>query len=680
MTLKYSAVLLLATLLIACVALSTSAVQPVHATDASVPVKIETYGSAWDGYLAYPLTDTISPIQNNYIVVMNTNGEVVRLLNNTRERYRDSIKYVAQDKLMVEGNGGTDIRGVPTLFWNPITNATEYFPGVGGHHDIEYNPVSHTFLALRDHILTIGTARVIFDTIVEFDATGGVLWTWDSANYFSYPTQVCPCNDTARGTVDFTHSNSLEWDIQANVIYLNIRNLNTFCKIDKTTSSLIWCVGEHGNFDLRDANGKHVSSLWYHSHHVVQVAPDVFSMFDNDFHNTTSTRTCGVDDEAHSRMLEVTVNEHDMTASVTWNWTGPRQYYSTAFGAVDRLPNGDRLATFGTPDHSWVNSTGAVLVEVNPSGQVVRTYTFPYGWKIYRAIHIILSGAANGLVTDNWGLLDGPSPDALTLAASSSRLFMAARSTDNTIWYRTMDLMDTAAAWSGWSQVEGLTDARIAIQVFNSRLYFVCKQASSNNLWYGYYQLSAGNVAGSFSDWTILDGAGSQYAVSLATDGTYLYVAAVSIDGSIWHRRMDTLGSWTGWVRILGFTDVSPAIAVFQSRLYFVCKQKASTNIWYGYVDLTVYPNWNEWTFLPGPSPDAAQLTISNSRLYVSARSTDNTIWYASMNSSGLWSNWVQLPGYTSSSVGINVFSGVLVFAAREAGATNLWWYGTTAT
>ena len=34
--------------------------------------------------------------------------------------------------------------------------------------------------------------------------------------------------------------------------------------------------------------------------------------------------------------------------------------------------------------------TGAVLVEVDSAGYVVRTYTFPYGWGIYRVVPIAL--------------------------------------------------------------------------------------------------------------------------------------------------------------------------------------------------------------------------------------------------------------------------------------------------
>lgn len=293
--------------------------------------------------------------------------------------------------------------------------------------------------------------------------------------------------------------------------------------------------------------------------------------------------------------------------------------------------------------------------------------------------------AVGGTCTSGqWSLLDGLTPDAVNLAASSSHLFMGARSTDNTIWYRSMD---ATGAWSGWVQLPGytpsaivFTDARPAVIVFNSNLYIFAKGAGTNNIWYGSLPLSGGAVSGLFSGWTLLPGP-SPYAVSLATDGTYLYVAAVAPDGSIWHQRMSTSGVWSGWVMISGSgSDVAPAITVFQNRLYFVCKERAASNLWYSYVSLASYPSaWSGWTYLPGPTPDAAQLTTSSSRLYVSERGPDSTIWYRSMDTTGAWYGWVQLPGYTPSAIGVGVFSGALIFAAREPGNNRIWWYGTTA-
>jgi hypothetical protein len=243
---------------------------------------------------------------------------------------------------------------------------------------------------------------------VELDNQGNTLWTWDTyeGGHFGLKDE-CPCNATAvvngQVVIDLTHANSLQWDFKSNMIYMNMRALDTFCKINKTTNQTVWCVGRRGDFTLLGPNGKQVPSLWYHAHDVQEIQPDVFSMFDNDYDNTTNaTNPCPPTFEstnAHSRMLVITVNEQNRTAWTSWSWTAPRKYWTPYWGSVDRLPNGDWLADFGSQSHylpgsaigsPLPDSTGAVLVEVNPQGEVVRKYTFNYGWGIYRVVPIAL--------------------------------------------------------------------------------------------------------------------------------------------------------------------------------------------------------------------------------------------------------------------------------------------------
>lgn len=77
-----------------------------------------------------------------------------------------------------------------------------------------------------------------------------------------------------------------------------------------------------------------------------------------------------------------------MTARATWSWTAPSAYWTPYWGSAAILPNGDLIADFGSQTHYVPNTQGAELVEVNRQGQVVRTYTFAYGWGLYRVIAI----------------------------------------------------------------------------------------------------------------------------------------------------------------------------------------------------------------------------------------------------------------------------------------------------
>ncbi len=421
-----TALLILFICLFSCIVQLPSGVRGTHTADSAfaVPVKIETYGNAWDGYLAFGLWDfpysstNFSLTPSSYLVVMTTKGQLLDLRTTpantnpatsipgfagvTNPIYAP-IKYMGNDLLMFQGEPDT-----ATHFWNLKTNLTADFPNVYGHHDMIYNPNTRTFLTLTSYVRQIDGRNVLMDAVVELDRMGTPVWSWDTyANgHFSLKDE-CLCNATTvvngQTVIDLTHANSLQWNFQTNMIYMNMRALDTFCKINKTTDQTVWCLGRRGNFTLLGSDGKQVPSLWYHAHDLREVQPNVFTMFDDDYDNTTNaTNPCPATFEetnAHSRMLQITANENNETAWASWSWTAPREDWTPYWGSVDRLPNGDWFGDFGSQSHylpgsgigsPLSNSTGAVLVEVNPKGEVVRTYTFAYGWGIYRVVPIAL--------------------------------------------------------------------------------------------------------------------------------------------------------------------------------------------------------------------------------------------------------------------------------------------------
>ena len=348
-----------------------------------LPYTVETYGNAWDGIITFGA--------NNYLVVMNANGTLLDLRTSSAGGY-GVIKNIAQDTLLFQGEPQSGV--VPSApdfeehIWNVISNTTQDFPNVIGHHDCEYDPVNNTFLTLQNYLLPVGNNSYLIDKIVQLDPQGNTLRTWDCHDYMPL-SEADPYNLTSsydgQPVIDFTHANALYWDYNDSIIYLNVRHLNTFYAINQTTGSLIWACGQFGNFTLVDQNGNVVPSLWYHSHDLEPIAPNVFSMFNNDFDNITNYNS------SSSQLLEISLNMQNMTAKTIWSWTAPPQYYSTYLGAAVLLPNGDWMGDFGPTSHEFVENqpwnftdTGAVLIEVTPSGQIMRTITFPTTWSIYR--------------------------------------------------------------------------------------------------------------------------------------------------------------------------------------------------------------------------------------------------------------------------------------------------------
>jgi hypothetical protein len=96
---------------------------------------------------------------------------------------------------------------------------------------------------------------------------------------------------------------------------------------------------------------------------VEAIGPNSFIIFDNDYYNTTRVNPQEL--MGFSRTIEVIVNEETMTMNETWSWVAPAEYFGDVWGDADRLPNGNRLGTFGVPTHP------AYITEVNPQGDIV---------------------------------------------------------------------------------------------------------------------------------------------------------------------------------------------------------------------------------------------------------------------------------------------------------------------
>lgn len=271
-------------------------------------------------------------------------------------------------------NSTTVLVGKPyeNIFWNIDTNVTsiyKYIDSYYHHHEIEYNPFTETFLTFIQHSIDINGSSYLFDMILEYNVKGHIIWALDTHSFISH-TQWCPYQDMMSDKRDLTHSNTLFWDFEEDIIYYNSRNVNTFYKINHTSSEIIWSLGEYGNFTLFNKNGIEKECLFYHAHAIEKISDNLFIIFDNDAHNQTDSNN------KRSRMLEITINESTMTANESWSWVAPSDYYSAWWGDADRLPNGNRLGTFGTVTHPDTN-LGARLVEVNEEGSIVWEMNFP---------------------------------------------------------------------------------------------------------------------------------------------------------------------------------------------------------------------------------------------------------------------------------------------------------------
>jgi len=96
----------------------------------TLPCTISTTGNAWNGETAFPLQ---APNNNNYLVVMSTNGDVLNLRESTGiDAYTGSIYDIGNNTLLFQGepyvDGANSAPTGATHIWNLTTNTTEDSP------------------------------------------------------------------------------------------------------------------------------------------------------------------------------------------------------------------------------------------------------------------------------------------------------------------------------------------------------------------------------------------------------------------------------------------------------------------------------------------------------------------------------------------------------------------------
>jgi hypothetical protein len=347
----------------------------------------------WRGLYSFSFakSEAGSMSAEGFIVVMDHQGNYLNYYSSSEAMF-NYIYQLSENEIyyyMMSGMPGEEAIPPEARIWNFQTGATRtILEGINieGHH--EFLIEDEYFVTLR----RVAASPHGLDTIVHIDPkTGNVTWIWSSEPLFpERPCSRCPDED-------WTHANDVTISLDGRYYYINFRNADSFAKINRETKELEWICGYNGNFTLLE-KGVEKESLWYHSHIIKEIKPNVFIMFDNDFHNRTHLDTYPpgenpfeVNYGGQSRLIEITLDESNMTAEITWSYTPEVEYFSAVFGDIDLLPNGNILGTFGTPAHEWAldheeieEPFGAAILEVNRDGELIREYRFPYGIAIYR--------------------------------------------------------------------------------------------------------------------------------------------------------------------------------------------------------------------------------------------------------------------------------------------------------
>ena len=210
-------------------------------------------------------------------------------------------------------------------------------------------------------------ATVIGLVIQEIDESKNVVFQWRSWDHI--PITDAQHQDMMAASIDYIHGNAIELDDDGNII-ISSRHLDEITKINRQTGDIIWRLGgSHNEFTFINDPDR-----FNYQHGIRKLPNGNIIMFDNgNFHTPP-----------HSRAVEYTLDETNMTATMVWQYRNNPDNFGFAMGFAQRLEGGNTLISWG--------ATKPALTEVTPDGQIALEVFLPEGEYSYRSFKFSWSG------------------------------------------------------------------------------------------------------------------------------------------------------------------------------------------------------------------------------------------------------------------------------------------------
>jgi hypothetical protein len=264
----------------------------------------------------------------------------------------------------------------------------------------------------------------------------------------------------------------------------------------------------------------------------------------------------------------------------------------------------------------------------------------------------------NGSMSGSWVWIPGSIPSAPAVAWNPSypgggRMQMVVQGEGNTIWKATFNSSGTFM--SDWQQIPGaiLDTPALAWNQSAGKMQMVVR-GGGNSIW----ACSLSSSGGFNNDWIQIPGAIlDPPALTWIPDPVNKMLMVVRGTGdTIWAATFNSSGNFEGnWTQIPGAILSTPALACSTSVAWMVVQGGGNT-IWKASISIisgtppTISFNGN-WENIPGAIFDPVALTWSpnypgGGRMQMVVRGGGDTIWKASLDSSGAFMNdWQQIPG-----------------------------------
>jgi len=231
------------------------------------------------------------------------------------------------------------------------------------------------------------------DKFIEIDESGNVLWEWSTFDYLTLneydpywvDQYVNQWNFGGSPEFDWTHSNSVYFDEEDEIVYVSIRNLSRIVAIDYNTKEILWHIGDSNFMEevFFDDNFN------FSHQHSVQITNDKnIIFFDNGRFNQPE----------QSRCVEIEVDDSYQNATLIWEYVLPESMLTLSRGECDRLSNGNTLITVGrTGNVLETNNQNEILWHLNVTNSLEVPATIYRSERIYNLYPNIFSFQINNL-------------------------------------------------------------------------------------------------------------------------------------------------------------------------------------------------------------------------------------------------------------------------------------------
>ena len=231
----------------------------------------------------------------------------------------------------------------------------------GAHHDMVELPDGTIATIVSSHAPKGWSTESVADTIVEISPDGTWTEIWNSWIDLDLKSANVDYHD------NWTLGNALDYVEEEDAYYLSMKSLGGMARVDRGSGATDWVLGsEIDDFEYED--GTDPVEL---QHGVDRVAGGLL-IFDN-----------GAPDRGYARVVELALDEDEMTATEVWSYVRDPKVDVYAMGDVARMPDGNTQIV-------W--STSGEIRTVTPEGETV--------WKLNTDLG---EGIAYVQILEAWG-------------------------------------------------------------------------------------------------------------------------------------------------------------------------------------------------------------------------------------------------------------------------------------